>query len=665
MKNKRNLFSQGCLLILYGTILSCLVACSPEEPATVTQPVTPEVKPATPPCDRPCLEGFIDQYLQALAKNDPSTLPVADNVVFVENNQRLQLGDGTWRTITGLGKYRHYFADPQAGQAAVMTVMEENGTPILYDLRLAVADRKITEIEALVIRAGPGAKLVDDLGAPMPEFLETIPVEQRVSREELIATANKYLTGMENNNPQGDYSFFADDCDRLEHGIKTTNNKPTAYGHSTDTEFVTMTCRQQFETGFLGFVTRIRDRRYIVVDEERQTVFGLVVLDHNGTIREIDMSNDRVFVLPPYFSTPRTLLVGEAWRIRGDKLFKIEMTLTEIPYGNRPQFGRDDGQWLKAEVTDTSAVTGDTACDRACLEQHVNNLLSALAAHDPSQLPLAASIKFTENGQQLRPGDGLWGTLTKVGDFRMVLADAQKGQAGFYGNIIETDVPGLLTARMKVEGNRITEIETVVVREEAVGERGGTLTLMGPRLDTQFNPEQFLKTAPSYPAQSSGAGTTTDSIRAVVDQYYAGMSNSDGTLTPFTTDCRRRINGVVITNNQEAQALDPAVPGYRPYSMTCAEQLSAGAFKYISNVRDRRSLIIDADRGLMLDLAFYDVANPALPIQLASLGEVKLPPASTGPYTLIAAQIFSIVDGKITGVETVLRPVPYGMSSGW
>ena len=215
MKTIHNLYSQTCLLILYGTILSCLVACSPEEPATVTQPVTPEVKPATPPCDRPCLEGFIDQYLQALAKNDPSTLPVADNVVFVENNQQLQLGDGTWRTITGLGKYRHYFADPQAGQAAVMTVMEENGTPILYDLRLAVADRKITEIEALVIRAGPGAKLVDDLGAPMPEFLETIPVEQRVSREELIATANKYLTGMENNNPQGDYSFFADDCDRL------------------------------------------------------------------------------------------------------------------------------------------------------------------------------------------------------------------------------------------------------------------------------------------------------------------------------------------------------------------------------------------------------------------------------------------------------------------
>jgi len=636
-----------------------LLAAQAQEPSQAVG--TPARSQATA-CDRKCLEGFIDQYLTALAKKDPSGLPLADNVVFVENNQRLQIGDGTWRTITGLGKYRHYFADPQAGQAAVMTVMEENGTPIMYDLRLGISNRKIAEVEALVIRAGPGAKLLEDLGQPMPEFLQTIPVEQRVSRAELIATANKYLSGMQNNNPNGDYSFFADDCDRLEHGVKTTRNKPTAYGHSTDTEFVTMTCRQQFETGFLGFVTRIRDRRYVVVDEERQTVFGLVVLDHNGTIRKINMSNNRVFEIPPYFSTPRTLMVGEAWRIRADKLFKIEMTLIEVPYGNRPQFNRDAGAWQvynrKSDAPPATPVPNP--CDRACLEQQANNVLAAMQAHDPDRLPLAESIKYTENGQRLRPGDGLWGTLTRLGDYKLVLADSNSGQAGFYGTIIETDVPGVLTARLKVQGNRIAEIETLVVREEKVGARGGTLTLMGPRQALQFNPEQFLKTAPDYPDRPA----TTD-LQAVVNQYYAGMDGSSTTPVPFTADCTRRINGVPITNNQEAEPVDPAVPAYRPYGMTCAEQLRAGAFKNISGIRNRRTLLTDPKHGLLLELAFYDVANPALPVPVAAAGEVKFPPANTGPYTMMAAQIFSIVDGKIAGIETAMRPEPYGMASGW
>ena len=661
MKKNHHHCSPYLMKFLTLALLSCLSFFGPLQLlAQTTGPETGAVQ-----CDRQCLESFINQYLEALAKHDPSTLALADNVVFVENDQRLQLGDGTWRTITGLGKYRHYFADPKTGQVAVITVLEENGSYVLYDLRLAIADRKISEIEAMIIRAGPSAKLLEDMGKPWPEFLKTIPVAQRVSRATLVATANKYLSGMQNNNPNGDYSFFDPECDRLEHGVKTTNNKPTEYGHSTDKEFVTMTCREQFETGFLGFVTRIRDRRYVVVDEERQTVFGLVVLDHNGTIRRINMSNNRVFVIPPYFSTPRTLQVGEAWRMRGDKLYKIEMTLNEFPYGTRPQFNRDDGRWLHYTGNDhTITALNNGHCDRGCLVQQVDDLLKAMLAHDPSRLPLSKSIKYTENGQRLAPGDGLWGTLTKLGDFKLVLADGHNGRAGFYGNITETDVPGILTARLQVSGNRITEIEVEVVRQEYVGKRGGTLSLFAPRLQTRYDPAQFMKTLPVYPGHSSGKATDK-SLRAVVDRFYEGMQQHQGGTIPFAADCRRRINGVLITNDKDATAPDPSAPDYKPFSMSCAEQIKAGTFNYISGIRDHRYLVSDPDRGLVLDLVFYDVADPALPIQVANVGAVKLPPASSGPYSMMAAQIFHIVNGDIAGIETVLRPVPYGMSSGW
>ena len=652
MKYKKSLVP-SIFIFATAVIMSCLLAT-----------LSTAARAGTLDCDRECLEGFIDQYLRALASHDPSGLPLADGVVFVENDQRLQLGDGSWRTITGLGKYRHYFADPESGQVAVMTVLEENGSNIMYDLRLAVAGKKITEIEGLAIRTPEGAALLEKLGKPWPQFLQTIPPAQRVSRAQLVATADKYLSGMENNSPEGDYSFFDPECDRLEHGIKTTRNKPTEYGHSTDREFVTMTCREQFETGFLGFVTRIRDRRYVVVDEERQTVFGLVVLDHNGTIRRINMSNNRVFEIPPYFSTPRTLQVGEAWRVRGDKLYKIEMTLNEFPYGMRPQFNRDNGAWLQYHGngrTITAAHGGN--CARACLQQQMRDLLAAMQAHDPHRLPLSASVRYTENGQHLAPGDGLWGTLTGLGDFKVYLADADHQQAGFYGSIIETDVPGILTARLQVEDGSITQIETLVVREETVGKRGGTLSLFAPRLQNQYHPEVFMESIPVYPERSASASNTKD-LEALVGRFYAGMHERNE-ATPFADDCRRRENGVVITGLRDAPAPDPTAPDYRPYGMSCTGQFQAGAFAYIDAVRDQRNLVTDTARGLVLDLALYDIANPARPIQLASGARVTLPAASSGPYSLLAAHVFRIEGGRINSVETVLRPVPYGMNSGW
>lgn len=44
---------------------------------------------------REILEEIINQYLDALASKTPSRLPLSDSVQFVENNQLLEIGDGT------------------------------------------------------------------------------------------------------------------------------------------------------------------------------------------------------------------------------------------------------------------------------------------------------------------------------------------------------------------------------------------------------------------------------------------------------------------------------------------------------------------------------------------------------------------------------------------
>ncbi len=73
----------------------------------------------------------------------------------------------------------------------------------------------------------------------------------------------------------------------------------------------------------------------MVVDEERQAVLAFAMFDHNGTVRSIDLTSGTVFVLSPYFDIPRTLQIIEGFRIRDDKLYRIEATMTEVPYGSR------------------------------------------------------------------------------------------------------------------------------------------------------------------------------------------------------------------------------------------------------------------------------------------------------------------------------------------
>ncbi|HZI51847.1 MAG TPA: hypothetical protein VFE29_08480, partial [Terriglobia bacterium] len=107
---------------------------------------------ATGPCDRACLQGFVEQYLEAWVARDPKRLPLAANVKYTENGQRLELGDGSWNVATGKGKYRLWTPDAQTGQVALLTTVTEDGpaggpnVASLLALRLKVVNRQISEV---------------------------------------------------------------------------------------------------------------------------------------------------------------------------------------------------------------------------------------------------------------------------------------------------------------------------------------------------------------------------------------------------------------------------------------------------------------------------------------------------------------------------------------
>ena len=279
------------------------------------------------PYDRVYLEGLVDRYLSALMAHDPSPLPLHGAVKFTENGQRLELGDGLWNTASALGTYKLYVADPQGEQAGYIGTIRENGTPAILALRLKIQHRKISEIETLVVRDEAGAQKLEKLDGPHPAFLETIPLDERASREELIEISDMYFTGLEQNDGKGIYPF-TDDCNRLENGQQTTNN-PSEEDRPFDIS--ALGCREQFETGFFRFVTRIRDRRFLVVDQERGLVLTFVFFDHAGNIPTVTLTDGRT--IPIGVTRPWTWEIAELFKVENGLLRQIEAVVREAPYG--------------------------------------------------------------------------------------------------------------------------------------------------------------------------------------------------------------------------------------------------------------------------------------------------------------------------------------------
>jgi hypothetical protein len=259
-------------------------------------------------------------------------------VKFTENGQRLDLGDGLWNTVTGKGNYKLHVADVEAGQVATMGTIREAGTPTLFVLRLKAVDRKIAEIETLVMRNQSAAENLDKIGRPRAILLQAVPEKERMSRDELVRTANMYFDGLELNDGKGEYPF-QDSCARLENGSVTAGDPasvpglpPSPASPSGEPPRPRMTCRQQFESGMFHYVTRIRDRRFVVVDRERGIAFAFVFFDNAaGEARNVTLRDGRKVVSGP--SIPWTWQIAELFKIEKGRIGPVESVLHPVPYG--------------------------------------------------------------------------------------------------------------------------------------------------------------------------------------------------------------------------------------------------------------------------------------------------------------------------------------------
>jgi hypothetical protein len=119
---------------------------------------------------------------------------------------------------------------------------------------------------------------------------------------------------------------------------------------------------------------------------------------------------------------------------------------------------------IAAALAVPAAPASAQSCDRACLAGLVTQYVDALAARNPSKLPLAANVRYTEDSAELKLGEGVWKTVTGKGTFRHDYLDTAKQIAASHVVLLEDTNQILYSLLLYVQDRKITGIETLVQR---------------------------------------------------------------------------------------------------------------------------------------------------------------------------------------------------------
>ena len=599
--------------------------------ASPVAPATADDVTGARDCPRSCLEAAVNAYLDALAARDPGRLPLAASARFTENGAVLPLGEGLWKSVIATTDYRIHVADPQSGQAGFIgTVLQEGGKPAMLALRLKMSGGLISEIETVTGPPFqlPGAALA---AAPNPAFTRTTPVAQRLSREQMIALANRNFDGI----LVADGSHFSPDCQRVENRMAMSGHPQLDYPIATlpgriKPAFAAMGCQEQVEAHLFDTLDSVEPRRFAVIDEERQLVFGFFMLNW---YRDTQCNDVRGYgrVCRPDGQKPTGLRTAEILRVAGGRVHEVEVVFSFSPY-------QAPSGWERA-----------ADCDRGCLTGVVDGYLEALGRRNPAALRLTDNVKFTENGSDLRVGEGLWQTATGVGDYRIYVADPVAGQVGFIGEIREGDSATMFSLRLKVEQGRISEIESII---------GRSFRPAHPSMVT--TPRATL--AQTIPADQRLA---REQMIATVNANFDGILASRGDI--YADDCQRIENRLPMSGNPQLNYPITPIPGRPPPhfgSMGCRDQIEAHLFDTLDRVDPRRTLVLDEERQLVFGVYMLRFYGRTACNEIPGYGRT-CPKNAQQPISLRSAEVLGVRGGRIHEVEVVFTRAEYDAGTGW
>ena len=259
-------------------------------------------------CDRACLADVMTRYLASLVAHDPKQAPLAANARFTEDSEVLPIGGGLWKTASKLRPFRTDFLDVREGVAAVHAVIEENGSPVLFAARLKVVDKKITELETMVVRNQKEGVLFapDSLTQPSPAMVTMPAKAQLTPRDKMVDIALRYPGGLRVGSFEKSDVPFAPDAYRFENGVRMAGPGCTFRPPSCEN------MRGQQLPTLAGIQASV-----VAVDEESGTV--LLYMDFGKGS------------LPGPDSAGKSLVTFEAFKVYGGQMHAVEAVLEGRP----------------------------------------------------------------------------------------------------------------------------------------------------------------------------------------------------------------------------------------------------------------------------------------------------------------------------------------------
>jgi len=284
----------------------------------------------------------------------------------------------------------------------------------------------------------------------------------------------------------------------------------------------------------------------------------------------------------------------------------------------------------------------------------VDDYLAALAANDPQRLPWSARAGYTENAAALRVSEGLWATATRIGTFRLVFADPAQSSVAFFGTVLENGSPVILGLRLRIEGHRIVEAEHIVMRDASAARR------FAARAE---DPLMAVRAA-------QGRRASRAELAAAAEAYFDGIEAISAANIPFAKNCNRIENGRQTTNVTDlanGPFLELASPSWRAVlAQGCAGSIDSGANAHITQVRARRTVVIDEAASTAVAAVIFDHAGTIATTHLPGQPEIAFPQQLRQPFDTLVLEAFKLdADKQIVRVEAVGTVLPLGTLSGW
>jgi hypothetical protein len=256
------------------------------------------------------------------------------------------------------------------------------------------------------------------------------------------------------------------------------------------------------------------------------------------------------------------------------------------------------------------------------LRGFIAQYLDALVAHNPSALPLADKVRFTEDSVEIHLGDGLWKDASRIREYRQDVLDTRQGVAATQVVVEAAGSPALLVLRLKVANKKITEIETMVTRTQKEG--------------ALFKPDALQaadKNMESVPAKSQLP--SRDGAIRIAQFYPAGLKIGSFVTVdaPFAPDAYRIENGVTTAG---AGCSRPGCENIKTQKIM--------EHPFIAT----RVVAVDERLGIVLLRMNFGQTN--------SYGQGN---------ALIVWEEFKVFAGQIHAVEAFMKIMPANMGSGW